>query len=155
MSSILSGLSKFYEDFGGKSLPFTKQDIFNPSQQKFGTFEQMEFILKLVLGLAMHCDQRQEVISIITTQMDEEAMEDLHIILQHITELYLPHLVEALNKSINSSNATPIDNEKLQSSNNDTSQNNSFFASNLKDQKFVSTFNLNESGNNSAIMQYT
>ena len=48
-------------------------------------------------------------------------MEDLHMILQAITDMYLPHLAEALNKSINSNNTTPVANERLYQSNNDIS----------------------------------
>ena len=42
--------------------------------------------------MAIHCDQKQEVITQITTQMDEESMEGLQEVIESINQTHLQGL---------------------------------------------------------------
>ena len=84
LCAILNGLNAFYTKLSGKSLAcLSKSDFFNPLQSKFTSQAQIIEILQLTLGVAMNCDQRQDVITRIT-QMDEETMEGLQETIEHI-----------------------------------------------------------------------
>ncbi len=47
---------------------------------------------QLTLGIAMNCEQRQEVITRITQQLDESTMQELQAMLEQIIEEHLPAL---------------------------------------------------------------
>jgi len=47
-------------------------------------------ILQLTLGVAMNCDQRGEVITRITQDLDESTMQELQLILEQVIAEHLP-----------------------------------------------------------------
>ena len=57
----------------------------------------MQKLIQLTLGAAMNCEQRQEVITRITQELDESTMQELQMILEQVIEEYLP----AVNVSYN------------------------------------------------------
>ena len=70
------------------------------------TEQDLERIVQLTLGVAMNCEQRQEVIMRVTQELDESTMQELQVILEQVIEQYLP-------VSINLTDNTPLGDNSL------------------------------------------
>lgn len=69
------------------------------------TVETLLELLSLVLGVAMHCEHSQEVITQIT-EMDEAVVNELQTVYEYVIETYLNganHLLDSSKERINSS----------------------------------------------------
>ena len=69
--------------------------------------------MQLTLGVAMNCEQRQEVITRITQELDESTMQSLQMMLEQVIEEHLPSATGGLgDNSLNKSGICDISQNK-------------------------------------------
>ena len=61
---------------------FQRRDLINPDPIKFTKQEEILNLLRLTLGVAVQCDNKEDLISVILTSLDESVQTDLMKIIQ-------------------------------------------------------------------------
>lgn len=56
---------------------FTKKDQINPDRNKYQTSEELLNIMKLTLGVAAQCDNKEHLMNEILTHLDESVQTEL------------------------------------------------------------------------------